>query len=184
MSFTDRTLIYATYSRGYKGGGFNTPLQLGAIGDDRLIDGAPAPIRLTYNPEFINAYEVGTKNTVLGGSLQLNLTGFYYDYKGYQISEIVAESSVNLNVNAKIYGAEFESVWSPIHNLTLNANVGAIHTAIDKNTFEIDQLNLTQGNAAYTLVKQTSGSNCLAPTAAMSPAIIAAGASRPMAWER
>jgi outer membrane receptor protein involved in Fe transport len=163
LSFTDKTLVYATYSRGYKGGGFNTPCQIGAIGSST----GTCPYPSTYNPEFIDAYEVGTKNTVLGGSLQLNLTGFYYNYTGYQISEIVAESSVNLNVNAKIYGVEFESVWSPIHNLTLNANVGAIHTGIDKNTYEIDQLNLNQGNAAYTLVKQTSGSNCLAPTAAV-----------------
>jgi outer membrane receptor protein involved in Fe transport len=163
VSFTDKTMFYATYSRGYKGGGFNTPCQEGAIGSST----GTCPYPATYNPEFINAYEVGTKNTLLGGSLQLNLTGFYYDYKGYQISEIVAESSVNLNINAKIYGAEFESVWSPVRHLTLNANVGAIHTAIDKNTYEIDQLNLNQGNAAYTLVKQTSGSNCLAPTAAV-----------------
>ncbi len=163
LSFTDKTMIYATYSRGYKGGGFNTPCQEGAIGSGT----GTCPYPADYNPEFIDAYEVGTKNTLLGGSLQLNLTGFYYNYTGYQVSEIVAESSVNLNVNAKIYGVEFESIWSPIHNLTLNANVGAIHTAIDNNTYEVDQLNLTQGNAAYTLVKQTSGSNCLAPTAAV-----------------
>jgi outer membrane receptor protein involved in Fe transport len=171
LSFTDKTMVYATYSRGYKGGGFNTPCQEGAIGSGT----GACPYPATFNPEFIDAYEVGTKNTVLGGSLQLDLTGFYYNYKGYQISEIVAESSVNLNVNAKIYGVEFESIWSPIHNLTLNANVGAIHTGIDKNTYEVDQLNLNNNdqadinaginNTGYTLVKQTSGSNCLAPTA-------------------
>ncbi len=171
LSFTDKSLFYATYARGYKGGGFNTPCQSGSIGSST----GTCPYPTTYNPEFIDSYEVGTKNTVLGGSLQLNLTGFYYNYTGYQISEIVAESSVNLNVNAKIYGVEFESVYSPIHNLTLNANIGAIHTAINQNTFEVDQLNLNQGNSAYTLVKQTSGSNCLAPTAAVA-GFIKAGA--------
>ena len=171
LSFTDKTLVYATYSRGYKGGGFNTPCQIGDVGSTA----GTCPYPSSYNPEFINAYEVGTKNTILGGAMQLNLTGFYYDYKGYQISEIVANSSVNLNINAKIYGVEFESIYSPIHNLTLNANVGYIHTRIDDGQSEVDQLDLNDGNAAYTLVKDTSGHECLAPTAAAA-GFIGAGA--------
>ena len=173
LSFTDKTLIYATYSRGYKGGGFNTPCQIGDVG----TNSGTCPYPASYNPEFINAYEVGTKNTLLGGSLQLNLTGFYYDYKDYQISEIVANSSVNLNINAKIYGVEFESVYSPIHNLTFNANVGYIHTRIDDGQSEVDQLNLNDGNANYTLVKDTAGHECLAPTASAAT-YIAGGFSR------
>ena len=170
LSFTDKTLIYATYSRGYKGGGFNTPCQIGAVGSTT----GTCPYPQSYAPEFIDAYEVGTKNTLLGGSLQLNLTGFYYDYAGYQISSIVANSSVNLNINAKIYGGEFEAVYSPFRNLTLNANVGAIHTAIADNTFAVDQLNLTQGDPTLTVVKTTGGHNCLTPTAAAA-AYIATG---------
>ena len=161
LSFTDKSLFYATYSRGYKGGGFNTPCQIGGPGS---TNSTACPYPQSYNPEFINAYEVGTKNTVLGGSLQLNLTGFYYDYKGYQISEIVANSSVNLNINAKIYGVEFESIYSPFRNFTLDANVGYLHTRIDDNQSEVDQINLNAGNGAYTLVKDTAGHECLAPT--------------------
>ena len=161
LSFTDKTLVYATYSRGYKGGGFNTPCQIN-LGSS---SGA-CPYPQNYNPEFIDAFELGTKNTMLHNTLQLNLTGFYYNYTGYQISEIVAESSVNLNVNAKIYGAEFEAIYSPVRNLTLNANVGVIHTAIADNTYQIDQLNLNQGDPNYTLLKTTAGANCLAPSGA------------------
>ena len=172
LSFTDKTMIYAGYSRGYKGGGFNTPCQasLGGAGGSSAACGYP----LTYAPEFIDAYEVGTKNTFLGGSLTADLTGFYYNYTGYQVSRIVSESSVNENINAKIYGVEFETVYSPIRNLTLNANIGYIHTSIDNGSTSIDSLNLTQGNPNYTLVKTTAGSNCLAPTAAVA-GYIAAG---------
>ncbi len=167
LTFTDKTLIYASYSRGYKGGGFNTPCQVGGLG----VTGGQCPYPIAYNPEFINAYEVGTKNTLLGGSLQLNLTGFYYDYKGYQISTIVDKSSVNLNINAKIYGAEFESIYSPFRNFTLNANVGYLHTAIDNGQFEIDTINLTQGNSHYTLLHANDGTACLAPTALLASEI-------------
>jgi outer membrane receptor protein involved in Fe transport len=38
--------------------------------------------------------------------MQLNLTGFYYDYKNYQISEIINRASTNDNIDAEVYGAE------------------------------------------------------------------------------
>ncbi len=161
LSFTDKTLIYATYARGYKGGGFNTACQP-AFG---ATDCGFSP---TFAPEYIDSYELGLKNTLLGGALTLNLDGFYYDYSGYQISRIISESSVNENINAKIYGVEFESVYSPIRNLTFNATVGFLHSAIGSGQSSVDSLNLSQGNPAYTLVKDTRPGNlaynCLAPT--------------------
>src|SRR5262249_46718980 len=87
LDFTDQTLVYGSYSRGYKAGGANPP---GAV----LGGGAGGPTisepvhPLTFRPEFINAFELGTKNTLLDGSLTLNGDLFYYDYKDYQISEI------------------------------------------------------------------------------------------------
>jgi len=172
LPFTDKSLFYASYSRGYKGGGFNTPCQqsLGGSGGSAAACGYP----LAFGPEFIDAYEVGTKNVLAGGSLTLNGDAFYYKYNGYQVSRIVSESSVNENINAKIYGAEFEGVWEPVRNLALNTNVGYLHTSIDNGQTSIDSLNLTQGNPAYTLVKETSGANCLAPTALLA-AYIAGG---------
>ena len=169
LSFTDKTLVYAQYARGYKGGGFNTACQasLGGAGGSASACGYP----LSYNPEFIDAYEVGTKNTVLGGAMQLNLTGFYYKYNGYQVSRIISESSVNYNYNAKIYGVEFEGIYSPIRNLTLNANVGYTHSALDNNQYSQDSINLTQGNGAYTLVKDTGGQNCLGLTSAVAAGV-------------
>jgi outer membrane receptor protein involved in Fe transport len=89
----------------------------------------------------------------MGGSLMLNATGFYYDYQGYQISKIVNRTSVNENVNATVYGLELESVWSPVHNLRLNANIGYLHTKIADGVTSIDTMNRTQSNPAYTVVK-------------------------------
>ncbi|MES2032883.1 MAG: TonB-dependent receptor, partial [Pseudomonadota bacterium] len=77
VSFTDRSLFYASYARGYKGGGFNPPQTPGQ-----------EIFPIAYDPEFIDAFEIGAKNTLMGGKMILNLTGFYYDYKGYQVSQI------------------------------------------------------------------------------------------------
>ncbi len=154
LSFTDKSLFYASYARGYKGGGFNPPQ---SPGQHLFPD--------TYAPEFINAYEVGTKNTLQGGRLILNATAFYYDYMNYQVSQIIQRTSVNVNVGAKVWGGELESIWEPVQNLRFNANVGYLDSQLDNNT-SLDLMNLTQGNPNYVTVKNgTSFSNCIAPVA-------------------
>jgi outer membrane receptor protein involved in Fe transport len=166
LSFTDKSLLYVSYSRGYKGGGFNPPQ---SSGQHLFPD--------TYEPEFINAIELGAKNTLAGGRLVLNGTLFHYDYSGYQVSEIIQRTSVNVNVNAKIYGAELEGIWEPVQNLRFNGNFGYLHTELDDST-SLDLMNLTQGNPAFVTIKNgTSFSNCIAPTAqvAQLQALINAG---------
>ncbi|MEL6663677.1 MAG: TonB-dependent receptor, partial [Pseudomonadota bacterium] len=79
LGFSEDSLFYAFYSRGYKGGGINPPQPADNT------SGVPQ----TFDPEFVDAYEIGTKNTLAGGALQLNATGFFYNYEGYQISAIV-----------------------------------------------------------------------------------------------
>jgi outer membrane receptor protein involved in Fe transport len=154
LSFTDKTLVYATYSRGYKPGGFNPGITPGL------------PIPVSFNSEFVDAIEVGAKNVLLNGSLVLNLTGFSYDYSGYQISAIVNRNSVNSNVDAKVQGLEIESIWEPVKNLRVNGTIGYLHTEITNGSTP-DQLDLTGGVAGLTVVKALGASNCVAPTAAV-----------------
>ncbi|ADG09304.1 TonB-dependent receptor [Caulobacter segnis] len=175
LGFTDDTLLYAFYSKGYKGGGINPGVPANSVG-----------IRQTFDPEFVNAFELGTKNTLMGGSLLFNATGFAYDYKGYQISKIVNRTSVNENVDAKIYGLELETIWSPVRNLKLNANVGYLHTKIGSGVTSIDTMNRTQSNPAYTVVKvgpnsSAVGANCVLATAGVAT-ILGAGAGATLPW--
>jgi outer membrane receptor protein involved in Fe transport len=176
LGFTDDTLLYAFYSKGYKGGGINPGVPANSVG-----------ISQTFAPEFVNAIELGTKNTLMGGSLLFNATGFYYDYQGYQISKIVNRTSVNENVNASVYGLEIESIWSPVHNLRLNSNIGYLHTKIGGGVTSIDTMNRTQSNPAYTIVKvgpnaSSVGANCVLTTAGVATIIGAgAGATLPFA---
>ena len=39
----------------------------------------------TFEPEFVNAFEVGVKNTLLDNTLQANISLFYYDYTDQQV---------------------------------------------------------------------------------------------------
>ncbi len=152
LSFTDKTLVYATYSRGYKPGGFNPGITPGLA------------IPVSFNSEFVDAIEVGTKNVLMNGSMILNITGFNYDYTGYQISAIVNRNSVNTNIDAKVSGAEVEAMWEPMKNVRINGTLGYLHTEIS-NGATPDQLDLTGGDSSLTVVKAIAASNCVAKTA-------------------
>jgi outer membrane receptor protein involved in Fe transport len=151
LGFTDDTLVYGFYSRGYKGGGLNPPQPAGNA------NAFPA----TFDPEFINSYELGTKNTLADGALQLNAAGFIYDYKGYQITQIVNRTSANFNIDAKLQGLEIESIWNPVSTFVLNANLGLLKSEI-QDTYSIDVLNRTNGRAdLVTLKNSATFSNCV-----------------------
>jgi len=150
LGFTDETLIYGVYSKGYKGGGINPPQPAGA----NLFP-------QTFDPEFVNSIEIGTKNTLGGGVAQLNLTGFHYDYEGYQITQIINRSSVNTNIDAKIKGLEVEFLWTPAENWLLTANLGILDTEI-QDAYGIDVLDRANGRSDLVVLKNASSfTNCV-----------------------
>lgn len=111
---SDDNLVYASFSRGFKGGGLN------AIG-------SALP---TFDPEYINAYEIGSKNQFADGTLQANFSGFYYDYKNLQLGQRRGASVQTINTDAKIWGLESEFVWAPADGLLFNANASYLNTRL------------------------------------------------------
>ncbi len=161
IDFTDQTLFYASYSRGYKGGGANPP----GPETDFLSAQSSVTHPATFAPEFVNAFELGTKNMLLDGNMTLNGDVFYYDYKGYQISQIVDRTSINLNFNAKVKGAELEAAWEPLPGLRFNFAGGLEDTSVDKGQSAIDLMNRTNSNPDWVVVRPfvTETSNCILP---------------------
>ncbi len=120
LDFTDQTLVYASYAHGYKAGGANPPgATLYSYGVGAGVTGVPDH-PLTFKPEFVDAFELGSKNTLLDGALTLNGDVFYYNYENYQISEIVDRTSINLNFDAHVKGAELEASYEPLPGLRFN----------------------------------------------------------------
>jgi len=156
-------LLYASYSRGYKAGGLNPP-----------IDPSFA-ISPTFAPESINAYEIGSKNTFFNGVLRLNAAAFFYDYKGLQLSRIVARTSVNDNTDAQIYGVEVEGVLRPTTDFQLNFSGSYLKSKI-KGLSLIDPRDPSGGRADAVIIKNlTDGSNCAVVPTTTLPAGAAAG---------
>jgi len=100
-----------------------------------------------------------------GGRLTLNATGFYYDYAGYQVSQIVDRISLNENFDAEVWGLEFEAAWRPSRAFRVDGNLGYLKTRIKAGAQSIDVMNRTQGNEDWVLLRPwlQIPSNCIAP---------------------
>ena len=86
--------IYASFSQGFKGGGFD-PRGVGANAPDLNGNGirgenAEVAAFLSFRPESVDSYEVGYKGNAFDGGLTYALAGFYADYTDVQIPGSVA----------------------------------------------------------------------------------------------
>jgi iron complex outermembrane receptor protein len=98
-------LLYVSYNRGVKGGGFTAPLFPSTIQnkDD-----------LTFKPEVLTSYEAGFKSEFLQHTVRLNGAVYYYDYKDYQaLIYTVSLEQLIVNADATHKGAEVDLQWAP-----------------------------------------------------------------------
>lgn len=146
---TPDNLIYASYSRGYKSGGINPPLQ-------PIFN-----VSESFGPETIDAFEIGSKNTLANGALQLNATAFYYKYKDLQLSRIIARTSVNDTIDANIWGVELESIIRPDYNWLINLNFSYLNAKVAGDQFFSDPRDPGGGDPNAVIIKDiTNGAHC------------------------
>ncbi len=86
--------IYASFSQGFKGGGFD-PRGVGANAPDLNGNGirgenAEVAAFLSFAPESVDSYEIGYKGNLFDDRLYVALAGFYADYTDVQIPGSVA----------------------------------------------------------------------------------------------
>ncbi len=104
---TDDHNLYATYSRGFKGGGFDPRGQTSAAPDlDR--DGIREPSEIfeymLFEPEIVDSYELGWKAAFLNGRITTALAGFWMDYKDVQVPGSVGVDTNGDGINDSFAG--------------------------------------------------------------------------------
>ncbi|MDB5748842.1 MAG: TonB-dependent receptor [Massilia sp.] len=117
--------LYASYSEGFKGGGFDPRLNI--VGTRIPL----AEARRGYSPETIETVELGLKSAFNGGRITTNTAFFASDYNDVQIPGSIAidtngdgrdDSFAGVTTNAgkaKIKGFEFETVANLTRDFTL-----------------------------------------------------------------
>jgi iron complex outermembrane receptor protein len=102
--------VYASYNRGFRSGGFNT-----------LVITVPA-----YEPETLDAYEIGSKNQF--GWLTLNLAAYYYDYQDIQVGRSLNGLTGTYNApGTEIYGADLDFIADISDQLQLSGGYSYVH---------------------------------------------------------
>ena len=85
---TEDHTLYASYSKGFKGGGFD-PRGLSTQATDTngngAVDAADIFDYFLFDPEKVDSFEIGWKASLLDNRLRFALAGFYADYKDVQV---------------------------------------------------------------------------------------------------
>lgn len=104
----DRTMAYATVSRGYKAGGFSDFAGCGP----------------TFKPETVDSYEIGLKGSALDNRFTYRAAAFRMDYSNLQTQFTTVAGTTTVNAErARIKGVELELTARPSDRLSLDANV-------------------------------------------------------------
>ncbi|HWW63586.1 MAG TPA: TonB-dependent receptor [Sphingomonadaceae bacterium] len=136
---TPRNMLYATVSKGFKSGGFNTF--------------APTADRSNvYRPETLYSYTVGVRNRFFDNRVQFNVEGFYWDYKNSQQSHLAFDPLGNQQfltfnaASATSYGVDADLAFRPTPNDRFTATVAYLHTKFDDFTYAIPVGNYREGS--------------------------------------
>jgi iron complex outermembrane receptor protein len=124
---SEAALIYATVSKGFKSGGFQG------------LAPTAAAATTSFFPEIAWNYEIGAKTRWFDNRLQVNLAGFYMDYKDLQVSNRILtipgdqSSALRILTNASdavVKGVELEVLARPFAGLTLSGNYAYLDTEV------------------------------------------------------
>jgi iron complex outermembrane receptor protein len=173
---TDDHTVYASYSRGFKGGGFDLRGNA-SIAPDSDRDGVREYDEIfdffLFQPETVDSYEIGWKASLFDRRLRFALTGFYADYKDVQIPGSVGvdangdgifESFAGVTTNAakaELKGIEFETFATLARdfagagsNVTFAGTLGYIDAQYKQfvvNNVDIADLRAIQNTPEWTL---------------------------------
>lgn len=130
-------LLFGSYNRGFKSGGYNAALVFDRcqLGDLETAAACAADGRVrAYRPETLDAFELGIKADFLDRRARLNITVFYYDYKGLQVFDLLdiggLPQQLIRNRDARVYGAEAELTVKPMGGLQLSGGASLLRTRI------------------------------------------------------
>jgi iron complex outermembrane receptor protein len=150
-------MVFGSYTEGFKSGGF--------FGRQANFD-----IDASYQPEYIDSYELGMKSTLMDGRMRFNPTLFLAKYKDKQESILVPVSIVPPNVatvvrNASVldmFGVELELLFQVNDAFFVRATYGYLDAEYDNYLADLTGDQIVTDNSA--LVPRNAPENTLGLT--------------------
>jgi iron complex outermembrane recepter protein len=125
--FQDDTLIYASYNRGFKSGGYNAM---------QLTDPP-------FEPEVLDAYETGFKSELRNGTVRFNGAIFFYNYHDIQVAKYEDGQLAYYNgAGARIYGTDMDAEIVLLPGFSISSGLSLLHdrfTSFPDALYEIPQ---------------------------------------------
>ena len=116
---SEANLLYGTYSKGFRTGG---------IGESSSDPSQP-PL-YTYEPEYSNNFEIGSKNTFFNNRLRVNVSVFYTHVNNAQVPTLILPDAITITRNVGAMdskGIEFEMAATILSGLEINNSFGYTH---------------------------------------------------------
>ena len=121
-SVAEKILLFASFSTGYKSGGIN-----------QVAAPSRGATNAVYDPEFVDAYEIGVKSILLDGRVQFNTSFYRNEYSDLQFQIFGPGGPEAYNAEgATVQGVEVEMQASITDSLGLDASVGYTDSEFDK----------------------------------------------------
>jgi iron complex outermembrane receptor protein len=140
--WNDNAMTYASYSEGFKGGGWNSHF-------NSVLTPAQQAALQEFRQEEAKTYELGFKLDLAGNTFRLNGAIFRSNYTDMQITYRgpctaavppvcgVAPFLTNAG-KASIKGAELEATWAPQPDWRVEASIGYLDATLDKLNTPVD----------------------------------------------
>ena len=117
--------IYFTYSKGFKGGGFDPRGQTSLAPDldgDGTVDESEQFEFLRFAPETVDSYELGYKASLLDNRLTIAIAGFIGKYNDVQIPGSVGVDANGDGINETFIGVTTNAASADINGIEFEGN--------------------------------------------------------------
>ena len=120
---SEDSMIYLSYSEGFKSGGFNSADDQNPAFTAEGIQPTVPGVGFAYEDENAESIEIGGKHILLDGGMTLNWAMYDSTYKNQQVSTFVGLSFVVTNAaSTEVRGLEVDLQWQATDHLKLGAS--------------------------------------------------------------
>ncbi|MEM8917489.1 MAG: TonB-dependent receptor [Pseudomonadota bacterium] len=155
---TDDILLYASYKRGFKTGGFDSQMQLSILA---LPTPEDANGGFEFDDETAEAFEIGAKMQLFDRAVTLNMAAFRTEFEDLQVQSFDSTTSTFVTGNAgaaRSQGIEVDGVWRATDFLSFNTSL----TFLDSTFTDFDRAACNSVQQAAFLANPMGAVQCIA----------------------